>query len=150
MFFTNFFCIFQCFAYSKSSYSNPEFNWTMYTAMPITFTLLVLNFVFWKIVQPQLRRQKEKEEQGLMEKLLDEKPDKTRDEYVVSYAKEVVNEYKEGYSRFLESIKNQRLEEEVDDYLASLTAEHLPDTDEGLKIEKLIEMAESEFDEATD
>lgn len=85
-----------------------------------------------------------------MEKLLDEKPDKTRDEYVVSYAKEVVNEYKEGYSRFLESIKNQRLEEEVDDYLASLTAEHLPDKDEGLKIEKLIEMAESEFDEATD
>ena len=81
----------------------------MYTAIPITFTLLVLNFVFWKIVQPQLRKQKEKEEQGLMEKLLDEKPDKTRDEYVVSYAKEVVNEYKEGYNRFLDSIKNQRL-----------------------------------------
>lgn len=60
-------------------------------------------------MQPQLRKQKEKEEQGLMEKLLDEKPDKTRDEYVVSYAKEVVNEYKEGYNRFLDSIKNQRL-----------------------------------------
>lgn len=94
----------------------------MYTAIPITFTLLVLNFVFWKIVQPQLRKQKEQEEQGLMEKLLVEKPDKTRDEYVVSYAKEVVNEYKEAYNRFLDSIKNQKLEEEVDDYLAGLTA----------------------------
>lgn len=73
-------------------------------------------------MQPQLRKQKEQEEQGLMEKLLVEKPDKTRDEYVVSYAKEVVNEYKEAYNRFLDSIKNQKLEEEVDDYLAGLTA----------------------------
>jgi hypothetical protein len=70
VYFVNFFCIFQCFSYSMSSFRNKEFDWTRYTAIPITFTLLVLNFVFWNIFQPFLKKQKEKQEQGLMEKLL--------------------------------------------------------------------------------
>lgn len=60
IYFINFFCIFQCFSYCWSSRKNREFDWGKYTAIPITFTLLVLNFLFWIIVQPKLKKQKEK------------------------------------------------------------------------------------------
>lgn len=60
IYFVNFFCIFQCFSYSWSSRNSVEYDWTMYTAIPVTFTLLVLNFVFWIIIQPKLKKEKEK------------------------------------------------------------------------------------------
>lgn len=58
-----------------------------------------------------LRKQKEKEEQSLMEKLLVDNPDKAREEYIKNWAKNVGDEYNASYNQFLKSIENPALDE---------------------------------------
>ena len=40
---------------------NAQYDWMIYTTVPITAICLVLNFVFWKIFQPRFRKENEKE-----------------------------------------------------------------------------------------
>lgn len=56
-----------------------------------------------------------------MEKLLVEKPDQTRDNMVKQWAADVAKEYSQSYDKFLKSIQNPALDDEVDEYLSNLS-----------------------------
>lgn len=82
-----------------------------------------------------------------MQKLLLKDHDEVRDEYVKKWSADVAKEYKESYEEFLKSIDNPALDEQVDEYLSNLSKDHLHEQGEKKVMEKLIELAESEFDD---
>lgn len=58
----------------------------------------------------------------------------------MQYAQGIADQYREGYKKFIETIINDKLDEEVDEYISSLKLDvdqkaHAP------SVQKLIEMA---------
>lgn len=140
IYFVNFFCFFQCFAYCFHA----EYDWMIIAAITVTAGILMLNLAYWKCVQPTFRKENQRVTE-LTEQLLTRTAQEKKD-YAMERAREEAAEYSSSYEKFLESIMNDQLDEEISEYLKSAEVGEEAEKVDAKAVEKIIEMAESEFD----
>jgi len=84
----------------------------------VTIGLMLLNLIYWLCVQPELRKLnvKKRELEQLTENLI-KKESKEKDDEEMQWAKQQAHEYAGGYAKWMDSITNHELDEEINTYL---------------------------------
>lgn len=142
IYFVNFFGVFQCFSYCY----NATYNWMIISAVATTAVLLVANIVFWKCLQPQYTKKKEME-QGMKEKLVEESGNET-DYELEEGVRRAAKEYRMSYENFIESMRNDELDDQVDEYIKTLNQDELKLNPQEIEVvQRLIELPESELED---